>query len=461
MKIGILALLLVAVVTLVCAKEAVNDVNDVSNDIDLPEEIAADSTLKEEQAVEDEDEENESEQDEEHDQSNDEIAEDEDEEENDESNNNQKRGLHYGGRGLFRGGFRGQLFGRFGRFRYPGFGYPYYGNGFGYPYFPYYYRPNLIRGRVIARRAVLPLGWRVSVQIRPLRVINGFSSILHASVGGNKKNYGDRVPAIFFRPRSTRLHICSAVSGNANYCFDTLPIRRNRYTNVVIQQVQKPNYGNLYFYQVFINGRKIKDVLNTKPQVFRNVQYFASNPFLRPAIANIRNFRLTNTPKKPITALVKSNVIQKVPLLPSTWRITFQLRPYAAVSGDSSILHASIGGDAKNYGDRNPAVFFISGTTRLRICSAISGNPNHCWDSPTPIPLARYSTILIQQVLRRTHGYYKTFFEIFINGRLVRRVINTQPRAFKNVSYFASNPFIQAAIGDIRNFNLRTFVKKY
>uniref|UniRef100_A0A7M5V4W2 Cnidarian restricted protein n=1 Tax=Clytia hemisphaerica TaxID=252671 RepID=A0A7M5V4W2_9CNID len=352
----IFALLLVALVAFVCAEEAVNDVNDVSNDIDLAEEIASDFTLKEEHAVEDEDEENESEQEEEQDQndeedqSNDEIAEDE-----------EKRGLNGPAKaallkaGLFKGGYLGFGYPGFG---YPGFGYPgfgnpgfgnpgfgnpYYGNGFGYPYFPYYYRPNLIRGRVIARRAALPLGWRVSVQIRPLGIVNGFSSILHASIGGNKKNYGDRVPAIFFRPKSTRLHICSAVNGHPNYCFDSHPIPRNRYTNVVIQQVEKPNYGNLYFYQIFINGRKVRDVLNTKPQVFRNVQYFASNPFYQPAIANIRNFRLTNTPKRPITALVKSTVIQKVPVLPSTWRVTFQLRPYAAVSGDSSILHASIG----------------------------------------------------------------------------------------------------------------------
>ena len=151
---------------------------------------------------------------------------------------------------------------------------------------------------MIARRASLPLGWRVSVQIRPLGIRNGFSSILHASIGGDAKNYGDRTPAIFFRPKSTGLHICSAVSGNPNYCFDSQPIRRNAYTTVVIQQVQKPKYGNLYFYQIFINGRKVRDVLNTRPQVFRNVRYFASNPFLQPAIANIRNFRLTNTPKK-------------------------------------------------------------------------------------------------------------------------------------------------------------------
>lgn len=134
----------------------------------------------------------------------------------------------------------------------------------------------------------LPRGWRVSFEITPFGTVDGWSNIMHATIGGNNEKYGDRIPAIWFHHKSTRLRICSAVNGNKNYCFSSDPLRMKRASTVIVQQIQ---YSKDYRYQIIVNGKE-ESVVNTQTKEFYNVKYYASDPWYIPAKAFVRHFQI-------------------------------------------------------------------------------------------------------------------------------------------------------------------------
>ena len=139
---------------------------------------------------------------------------------------------------------------------------------------------------------VLPRGWKVSFEIKPLGIIKRWSNIIHATIGGNFGKHGDRIPGIWFQRSSTKFIVCSALNENSNYCRRiNSPLPLNQYSKVIVQQVQSlPDYQ--YYYQVYINGKKVLNVVNKNPKVFNNVKYYASDPWYTPGNALIRKFSL-------------------------------------------------------------------------------------------------------------------------------------------------------------------------
>ena len=114
---------------------------------------------------------------------------------------------------------------------------------------------------------------------------------MHATTGGNIAQYGDRTPGIWFHSQTTKLHICSAVNGNKNYCFNSEPLPLNRASTIIVQQIQTV-VGDQYHYEIIINGNKVISVLNTQPEKFDNVKYFASDPWYKPAKVSMKNFKV-------------------------------------------------------------------------------------------------------------------------------------------------------------------------
>ena len=144
------------------------------------------------------------------------------------------------------------------------------------------------KGKVIKELDVLPRGWKVSIEIKPLSEVKLHTSIFRGTIGGNYKEHGDRIPAIFFKRSSNNLIICSSINDNANYVTNIpieLPV--NKWTKIVVQQIQKDDLK--YHYEIFINGKKNLSIVNKKPRIFKNVKYFASDPFYQAANAVIRN----------------------------------------------------------------------------------------------------------------------------------------------------------------------------
>ena len=147
------------------------------------------------------------------------------------------------------------------------------------------------KNNLIATKNVLPRGWRVSFKINPFGVINDISNILHATIDKDRGKDGERTPGIWFHKGTTKLRICSAVNGNPNYCYTSLPLALHKESEIVVEQVQSLD-DYKYYYQIFINGKRVKNTLNVKPQIFKNVKYYASNPWHIPAKAILTEFKL-------------------------------------------------------------------------------------------------------------------------------------------------------------------------
>ena len=139
--------------------------------------------------------------------------------------------------------------------------------------------------------------WSLSFVINPFGTVGGYSSILHATVGNNKNNYGDRTPGIWFNPGTTSLLICSAVNGNKNYCITTTPLLLYKNSSIKVRQIVNERQNRyFYYYQIYINGKAILNIQNKKPKVFKKVKYYASDPWYTPAKATISDFKLTMFP---------------------------------------------------------------------------------------------------------------------------------------------------------------------
>ena len=140
------------------------------------------------------------------------------------------------------------------------------------------------------RRKTLLRGWKLSFELNPVGEVGGYSSIIHATINGNR-GHGQRIPAVWFLSNTRKLHIVSGVGANYNYIYNTkFNLPRNRFSTIVIQQIQKNDLS--YHFQIIINGRLIHSVLNSRPKVFHNVKYYGSSPWYKPAKAMIRNVNL-------------------------------------------------------------------------------------------------------------------------------------------------------------------------
>ena len=145
---------------------------------------------------------------------------------------------------------------------------------------------------VIAERETLLRGWKLSFTLNPFGIVKGWSNILHGTIGKNYGRNGNRTPGIWFIPQTTKLYICSSVNENHNYCYTSAPIPIHKNSLIQIQQVQLES-NHQYYYQIFINGKIVLNILNKVPLAFKNVKYYASDPWSNPAHATISNFNLT------------------------------------------------------------------------------------------------------------------------------------------------------------------------
>ena len=286
--------------------------------------------------------------------------------------------------------------------------------------------------------------WEVSVDIFPTGITPGWSNILQLSIGDHNKNYGDRVPGIWFRPDTTNLHICGPVDGNRNYYYDSkFPLPLNQWSTVKIYQTESTD--GKFQYIINICDRIVHTVHNTWPQVFSDVKVYASNPWDTPAAANITNLKISSFPAN--YGFAANTLIGNVEEFYPEWKLSMDIYPTGTVSDWTNIFHATIGDDDGNYGDRTPSIWFIGGGTRLHICMAISGDKSKCYDS-TPLPIYAWSKLSISQS-EESEGFF--MYRIEINGTEVYSVRNTWPKFFNNVKLYNSDPWYKPASAMLSN----------
>jgi len=149
-------------------------------------------------------------------------------------------------------------------------------------------------------------------------------------------------------------------------------------------------------------------------------------------------------------ALVQSTRIATIPRLEMEYIVSFEVRANSFVNAWQSVLHFTAN-DANNaqYGDRNPGIWFWAsndGTSRLHICSGVSGVRNN-WYNSRIFPEGEWISVQVSQTLQDELYIY----QIQLQGEAVLTLVNTQPEAFTDVTVYASDPWYVALDGEIRS----------
>ena len=146
----------------------------------------------------------------------------------------------------------------------------------------------LTKNKLVATIPKLEKTYDLSFEVFPTK-FQGWSNVLHLSAGGSYRHYGDRTPAVWFRPGSgatNRFHICSAINGKRNYCYNSKPYGVKKWHKIRIQQRKT---GTNYVYTVSINGKEVHRVINSRPEEFKNVKVYASDSWYNAQPGYIRN----------------------------------------------------------------------------------------------------------------------------------------------------------------------------
>ena len=128
-------------------------------------------------------------------------------------------------------------------------------------------------------------------------VASGYYNVFHMTIGQNKVQYGDRIPAIWVN-KAKFFAIGSAVSGDLNYATD-YNYNLNQWYHIEI--LQKENSNGEIIYSIEIDGFTVDQVVNTLPQRFEKVILYTSDPFY-PSFASfgeLKNLNIVNLDKFP------------------------------------------------------------------------------------------------------------------------------------------------------------------
>ena len=106
-------------------------------------------------------------------------------------------------------------------------------------------------------------------------VASGYYNVFHLTIGQNKVEYGDRIPAIWVN-KAKFFAIGSAFSGDLNYVTE-YNYNLNHWYHIEI--LQKENSNGEIIYSIEIDGFTVDQVVNTWPQRFEKVILYTSDPF--------------------------------------------------------------------------------------------------------------------------------------------------------------------------------------
>jgi len=290
--------------------------------------------------------------------------------------------------------------------------------------------------------------WYIAFEVKPLYRYGHWSNLIHFTASGqNVKQFGDRIPAIFFIPHQQKLHICTGLNNNKNFCYNTKPLKLHQWAVVEILQIQ---HGVKYFYIIRIDGKQVLKVQNKNARYFMGVDVYRSDRFYRQAPAKIRNFVYQNLPSA--FKLTRNTIIKGYRAYFTEYEISFDIKPFGKVGKWSSIIHVTEWDDISAYGNRIPAVFFHPNTNLLHICSAINGNKNYCWNAKYDLPQNKFTKIIIRQRFIGNAYYYF----IFLNGHQALRIVNKKPVTLYRAKVYLSDPWYAAAKAFVKNVKVTT-----
>jgi len=232
---------------------------------------------------------------------------------------------------------------------------------------------------------------------------------------------GERIPGVWFRDRTTNLHICTGCNGNGNTCLNpsqSLPIGKETKVTVRVNGgVFTAQYGD----------REVGRVTCTSPFKPRKSQlayvymsdnwYPSGNADIKSVVYTLPSNRLL-TLAEHSTSLRKGNKVADIPVS-ANYEVSFTLTPRGVSRGWTNVFHITTNGNCCNMGERIPGVWFRDRTTNLHICTGCNGNGNTCLNPTEALPIGKETHITV----RVNGGVFTTQY----NSREVGRVICTSP----------------------------------
>ena len=122
-------------------------------------------------------------------------------------------------------------------------------------------------------------------------------NVFHMTIGGNKFQYGDRIPA-FWVNQSKSFWIWSAISGSPYY---SNSLTYNLYQWYHIEIKQEENSNGKIIYSIAMDGTTVWEVVNNLPTRFEKVILYTSDPWY-PSFASfgeLKNLNIVNLDKYP------------------------------------------------------------------------------------------------------------------------------------------------------------------
>jgi len=239
--------------------------------------------------------------------------------------------------------------------------------------------------------------YEVSLTIRPMEVRSGWTNILHITASGNNAKMGDHIPAVHFWSSSTRLRITTGCDDDWDRSIDpleNLPIGTDTHVTIRVNGgAFTVHYGNREV------GRRecANPFVPSKGQL--GAVYF-SDPWYQSSKVVVKNL-IYSTPKEGL--LVSSITHQQANMIMGevgaleNYELSFTINPRSTWSGWTEILRVSAEvGNCCEMGQRIPALFFSSGTTKIHFCTGCGNNGNTCMNAPVSLPLNQETKVVVR-----------------------------------------------------------------
>jgi len=317
------------------------------------------------------------------------------------------------------------------------------------------------QGNVIAANAQIKKSsattWMFWIMPFGVTADEAFSSILHKGAANEQRD-----PAIWFHPRSTRLHIRAGTRRGWNDGGDPVPqLTPFQWTHVAFTHKEGE-------FAVYYNGDQVLRVDMPAP-TNNDGPLYAGDPWHSAASSVLSDIRYLDSalditaikgivnqkryqPYKPLEIVVaktgfqptqnhKIATAEKIGTGLVAYTYMFWVKPQGTVDQYSNLIHK---GETDN--ERSPAIWFYPGTTQLHIRSATRDSWNDGCDPQQQLPMNQWTHVAVVH----RHGR----LEVFYNGKSKCGEYKNQPLS-NDGHLYASNRFYPAAkcvMADLRVF---------
>ena len=128
------------------------------------------------------------------------------------------------------------------------------------------------------------------------RLLSNWTSLLHMTIGGNRFEIGNRIPAIFML--DSQLYVAMALNGSGDTGYFGNNISTNQWYGLSISQ-RKNSEGD-YMFEVMLDGSIVYSVVNQATQEFENVKIYVSDPWYTAFEGRLKNIRVCSAGKNII-----------------------------------------------------------------------------------------------------------------------------------------------------------------